>query len=162
MSNKRNIYVASSWRNTEQPAVVSMLRRHGHDVYDFRNPDGNPNGFSFQKVADAMKKEHEEAGRRPWDWDHLESEAEDLIRVLSHPMSRKGFATDMEALDAADTVVLVLPCERDAHLELGYAAGQGKQTHVLLDNPCKASLMYGMVDFLHEGLGSLMYVIGEA
>lgn len=31
-------YVASSWRNIEQPGVVAMLRHSGHEVYDFRNP----------------------------------------------------------------------------------------------------------------------------
>lgn len=32
------IYVASSWRNTYYPSVVSALREAGHDIYDFRNP----------------------------------------------------------------------------------------------------------------------------
>ena len=32
------IYVASSWRNAQQPAVVARLREAGHEVYDFRNP----------------------------------------------------------------------------------------------------------------------------
>ena len=33
-----HIYVASSWRNTYYPEVVTALREAGHDVYDFRNP----------------------------------------------------------------------------------------------------------------------------
>lgn len=36
------IYVASSWRNTYYPSVVSALRDAGHDVYDFRNPPVHP------------------------------------------------------------------------------------------------------------------------
>lgn len=32
----RRIYVASSWRNLVQPGVVTILRRLGHEVYDFR------------------------------------------------------------------------------------------------------------------------------
>ena len=34
------IYVASSWRNPHQPAIVEELRVAGHEVYDFRNPPG--------------------------------------------------------------------------------------------------------------------------
>lgn len=33
---KRNIYVASSWRNDYQSSVVEMLRALGHSVYDFK------------------------------------------------------------------------------------------------------------------------------
>jgi hypothetical protein len=32
------VYVASSWRNGQQPAVVAALRAAGHEVYDFREP----------------------------------------------------------------------------------------------------------------------------
>jgi hypothetical protein len=31
------IYVASSWRNEYQPHVVTLLKAHGMDVYDFRD-----------------------------------------------------------------------------------------------------------------------------
>ncbi len=36
------LYVASSWRNKEQPVVVEMLRQAGHEVYDFRAPHLGP------------------------------------------------------------------------------------------------------------------------
>ena len=39
-----NIYVASSWRNAMQPAIVAALRRWGHEVYDFKNPAPNSIG----------------------------------------------------------------------------------------------------------------------
>ena len=34
----KKVYVASSWRNPIQPAIVALLRGHALDVYDFRNP----------------------------------------------------------------------------------------------------------------------------
>ena len=47
----RKIYLASSWRNTDQPTAVAALRMAGHDVYDFRNPpDGIPNGFRWSEI----------------------------------------------------------------------------------------------------------------
>lgn len=34
------VYVASSWQNEYQQLIVSFLRRKGHEVYDFMNPEG--------------------------------------------------------------------------------------------------------------------------
>ena len=39
------IYMASSWRNADQPRVLRMIRELGHDVYDFRNPAPGNEGF---------------------------------------------------------------------------------------------------------------------
>ena len=39
------IYLASSWKNTDQPDLVEALRNAGHDVYDFRNPTPDDAGF---------------------------------------------------------------------------------------------------------------------
>jgi len=32
----QRMYVASSWRNAQQPEVVGKLRAHGFEVYDFK------------------------------------------------------------------------------------------------------------------------------
>lgn len=65
--------------------------------------------------------------------------------MLTHPVARAGFGKDMHALQAADATVLVLPCGRSAHLELGYATGSGQRTIVLLDQPMsEPELMYLM------------------
>jgi len=45
------VYVASSWRNEKQPAVVKALREAGHEVYDFRSPTPGNTGFSWRKVC---------------------------------------------------------------------------------------------------------------
>ena len=44
------IYLASSWRNAEQPELVALLRGAGHDVYDFRNPPGK-SGFQWGEIS---------------------------------------------------------------------------------------------------------------
>lgn len=153
--NPRLVYVASSWRNyTRHAEVVRALEDFGHSVYDFRNP---PSGtaFSFHELADAMEREKTYSF-----WNHEVSDSTDFRDIINHPMCKDGFNSDMQALMNAEVVVLVLPCERDAHLELGYAVGAGKETHILLDNPCKASLMYRMVDHLHSSLDDLKYSIG--
>jgi hypothetical protein len=124
-----NVYVASSWRNTRQPEVVAALRRAGHSVYDFRNPGEGEHGFAWARVDPAWQQ-----------W--TPSQFRDALR---HPVARRGFALDMRALAAADVTVLVLPCGRSAHLELGYAAAAGQRTFVLCDSTLdEPDLMYGM------------------
>jgi hypothetical protein len=44
------IYLASSWRNPHQPMLVDLLRKDGHEVYDFRNPP-NLNGFAWPQIG---------------------------------------------------------------------------------------------------------------
>jgi len=123
------IYVASSWRNeTRQQAVVRLLRDLGHHVYDFRNPAPGDTGFGWQQCATK---------------DELRDPRAFRDRVLVHPVARAGFNKDMGALVTAQATVLVLPCGRSAHLELGYAAGDGQRTVVLLDDPMsEPELMY--------------------
>lgn len=50
------IYVASSWRNLLQPAVVHVLRRCGHDVYDFKHPPTST-GLSAARAVALHRKE---------------------------------------------------------------------------------------------------------
>ena len=50
VSRLRRIYLASSWRNMQQPALVAWLRDIGHEVYDFRNPGPGDNGFSWKSI----------------------------------------------------------------------------------------------------------------
>ena len=123
------VYVASSWRNEHQPGVVERLRRDGHDVYDFRNPTEGDGGFHWSEIDTAWQT-----------WT-----PEQYIEGLRHPVAQRGFLTDMTALKWADIVVLVLPCGRSAHLELGYAVGAGKRTIVLLSDgePELMNLMVG-------------------
>lgn len=136
------IYVASSWRNGRQPEIVKGLREQGHDVYDFKNP---PNGSGFG-------------------WSQTGATAEELKdprafrdRVLQHPIAQAGFKSDMGALAGADCTVLVLPCGRSAHLELGWAAGAGQRTIVLLDDPMsEPELMYLMNTSLVASLEELL------
>ncbi len=125
------IYVASSWRNNYQPAVVELLRAAGYEVYDFRHPADGNDGFHWSEIDPAWK------GWTP----------ERFRECLEHPVARKGFAYDMEALMACDACVLVMPCGRSAHLELGWAVGAGKKTCVLLEDG-EPELMYRMVDKL--------------
>lgn len=125
------IYVASSWRNDSQPAIVEALRSAGHDVYDFRHPEPGNDGFRWSDI---------DPGWRDWaPWQYSQA--------LKHPIAKRGFALDMNALKACDACVYVLPCGRSASLELGYAVGAGKYTAAILADG-EPELMLAMVDLV--------------
>ena len=121
------VYVASSWRNPHQPAAVRYLRSNGFEVYDFRAPSSG-GAFRWSDI---------DPGWEGW------SPAR-YREALGHPLAETGFASDMGALAASDAVVLVQPCGRSSHLELGWAVGAGKLGIVLLDEAIEPELMVKM------------------
>jgi len=123
----RRIYVASSWRNREQPDAVQSFRELGHEVYDFRNPRPGDDGFHWSEI----------------DPDWLAWRPAPFRDALAHPIARSGFASDFDAMRWADTFVLILPCGRSAHLEAGWAIGAGKPTCIVLhEEKFEPELMY--------------------
>lgn len=132
------IYVASSWRNELQPAVVALLRAAGFSVYDFKNPSEGNGGFHWSEIDPHWKE-----------WS-----AQQFIKGLEHPIAEDGYGRDYTAMAAADACVLVLPCGRSAHLEAGWFAGKGKPVHVLLSDG-EPELMYKMATKLHTSIGVL-------
>lgn len=143
------VYVASSWRNQIQPAIVRLCRTMGHEVYDFREPTAGNHGFSWHEIDPSIP-------RGPAD---LILPAEQIRSMLDHPASRDGFALDMGALEWCEACVLVLPCGRSAHLEAGWAVGAGKLTVGLLADG-EPDLMWKMLDHLITAPAELFDVLG--
>jgi nucleoside 2-deoxyribosyltransferase len=132
------IYVASSWRNQRITEVVRLLRLSKFSVYDFREEDSNGAAFNWRDI---------DPNWQSWT-------PEQYRQNLTHPAAQRGFKRDMAELTAADGVLLVLPCNRSAHLELGYAIGKVKPTAVLLDG--------GEPELMYKAVGRLCISIGEA
>ena len=141
-------YVATSWRNPMQAEVVRALRYDGHRVYDFKNPVPGDHGFSWRGVTDVP--------REKWTAEHFSRE------VLDHPSAARGFGLDMDALEACSACVLVLPCGRSAHLELGYAVGRGKLTIVYMPKLEEPELMYRMCDYVETTLDGVRLQLSRA
>lgn len=174
----RYVYVASSWRNPMHTAVCASLRASNIPHYDFKNPEGGT-GFSWKEV-----KKH-----KPWsdptsdplgdvsamvaamgrrggiahspvpkgsDWEPLA----DYFDMVRHPRAVEGFEADFAAMDKADTFVMVLPCGKSAHLELGWAIGVGLRTAILAEDPIEPELMYRMVDYISPNLFDLLGWLG--
>jgi hypothetical protein len=132
------VYVASSWRTPLQ-----IIRAAGIDCYDFKNPEGST-GFSWSEI----------------DPDWMNWTAEQYVAALEHPAAIRGYKSDMDAMIRADTFVLVLPCGRSAHLELGWAAGQGKRTAIFTQDGQEPELMAKMCDLITPSTMDLLSWLG--
>ena len=139
--HKRRIYLASSWRNTNQPAAVKMLREAGHEVYDFRHPSSGNNGFAWSDI----------------DPEWLCWTPERFVEKLGNPIAKSGFRLDKQGLDWCDTCVLLLSCGRSAHLEAGYAIGRGRPVLVVLnEEKFEPELMYLLADKVVPSLDDML------
>lgn len=139
------IYLASSWRNPLQPEAVAILRDAGHEVYDFRNPTPENAGFSWETIDNSWPDTPEK-----------------YIKALYSEVARTGYGLDKAALDWCDTCVLLLPCNRSAHLEAGYAIGQGKKVLIVLDRAhFEPELMYLMADIIVPGLSGMLPALSD-
>ena len=137
-----SIYLASSWRNEEQPFYVAALRKDGHEVYDFRTQNA---AFGWEQLDSKYQN-----------WS-----ADEYIAALSHPLAEVGFENDFSAMVRADTGVLLLPCGRSAHLELGWMAGQGKRTVIVTKDGEEPELMAKMADHVCVGMVELLKVLHD-
>jgi len=126
------VYVASSWRNPFQQKVVKKLRELGHEVYDFKNPQGNGvnTGFHWSEI---------DPNWEAW-------QPNEYVEHLKHPIADRGFKSDFDAMKWADCCVMVLPCGRSANTEAGWMKGSGKEVHVFMPISQEPELMYKIYD----------------
>ena len=144
MTKPAYVYLASSWRNPMQPAVSAVLTYAGIDHYDFRNPAPGVTGFAWSEIDPNWQQ-----------WT-----AEQYVTALEHPIAVEGYRRDFDAMQRADTFVLVLPCGRSAHLELGWAVGAGKRTAILTHDGEEPELMAKMVDHIATSVHDLLGWLG--
>lgn len=119
------IYVASSWRNLLQPGIVASLRSLGYEVYDFRNPGKEQTGFNWREIDPNWSN-----------WNQYE-----WRKALNHPVARRGYESDYNALINCDAVVMVLPCGKSAHMEAAFMAAKGKPVLTLALDKTEPELM---------------------
>ena len=112
------LYIASSWRLEKGLLqLAKSLRSHHHEVDCFCDPSSGRYVFHWSEFSGpGVTKEEAERLRFKYD-------AKSFID--DHRVQR-AFDEDKAWLDWAEGVVLVVPSGRSAHLEAGYAVGQGK------------------------------------
>ncbi|MCI0558281.1 MAG: hypothetical protein MN733_07275 [Nitrososphaera sp.] len=134
------LYIASSWKNEPQCiALANALSSRGHQVDCFCDPRRSSYSFHWRELF-------EEGKRRGMKYD--------AISFLSDSRVQRAFLNDKRWLDWSEGVVLLVPSGRSAHLEAGYAVGQGKHLWVHGSFPKgEFDVMYGFAHklfHLHE------------
>lgn len=131
------LYIASSWKNAEWlKKLAETLKSHDHEVDLFCD---------------------DSSGRYVFHWSQFVEKEEDLAdydakSFLDDPRVLRAFREDKGWLDWAEGVVLCVPSGRSAHLEAGYAAGQGKPVWVYGQFPKgEFDVMYGFAQGLYRG-----------
>lgn len=130
------IYVSSSWSNPFQQSFVEELRNRGHEVYDFRCPNGREEKSVWESVG--ISKD----GILP----------SDFKEVLQDGYVRQRFDEHKEAMLSSDVCVLLLPCNKSSHIEAGIMKASGKTVLVYnyAEEQMTPELMYLFFDGIYE------------
>ena len=127
--------MASSWKNQQSVLLLTQfLRDKGHEVDCFCDTSLGRFVFHWSEFFGPVTEE--EAEKRKYEWN--------AQTFLLQEKTQRAFAEDKKWLDWSEGVVLVLPAGRSAHLEAGYAVGQGKPVWAYGEFPAgEFDVMYG-------------------
>lgn len=130
------IYLIGSLRNEKIPEIAIKIRNAGFDVFD--------DWYAPGPEADDYWKNYEQVRGRNY------------LEALEGHAAKNIFAFDKKHLDAADAAVLILPCGKSGHLELGYTIGRGKPGFILLNEPDRWDVMYQFATGMFAELDTLI------
>lgn len=130
-----SIYVIGSLRNEAIPEVANSLRNIGLEVFD--------EWYSAGPEADDFWRKHQKGKGLTYK------------QALAGKAATNVFEFDKKNLDASDAALLVLPAGKSGHLELGYMAGCGKPSFILLDETPKLDEKWYWIAGIVEGEGSI-------
>jgi hypothetical protein len=130
------LYLIGSLRNPEIPRIASELRGVGVDVFD--------DWYAAGPHADDSWRDYEKGKGNTYS------------QALQGYAAKHVFAFDKHHLNRVDGAILCLPAGRSGHLELGYSAGLGKQTYILLDDPERWDVMYQFADRVFHTEGEML------
>jgi nucleoside 2-deoxyribosyltransferase len=127
MTSSRKIYLAGSWKNAETILrLQDLLISEGHKVDCFASTNTGRTSFNWAELTQALgAKTREDA--------EIILKDMDAIDLLAFARVQKAFAEDKKWLDWCNIVILILPSGKSAHLEAGYAKGQGKEMIIFGD-----------------------------
>lgn len=134
------IYLASSWKNKEiVDFIASELRGQGHEVDNFSDSSN---------------------GRFVFDWRELKLNNINAKTFLNDKRTQRAFQEDKKMIEWADAIVMIMPCGRSSHLEMGYAIGKGKRSIIYYPHgfvPGEFETMYGFADLITDSLTDVLF-----
>jgi nucleoside 2-deoxyribosyltransferase len=107
------IYIIGALKNPKIPEFANTLTEAGFEAF----------GDWFAPGPDADVHLLDYAKRRGWSYK----------QALQSYAARHVFEFDIHHLDEADIAVMLAPCGKSGHLELGYQIGRGKPGFILFD-----------------------------
>ncbi len=134
----RKVYVVGALKNPIVPILAATLR----DVLGW-------------EVFDDWHAAHPQADN---EWQNYErSRGRTYEQALLAPAAQNVFQFDKLHLNESTHGLLVLPAGRSGHLELGYLAGNGATTAILLDGDYdRWDVMYGFADLVTRDIGEVI------
>ena len=139
-----SVYLIGSLRNPQVPCIARALRLYDYDVFD--------DWYAAGPEADDHWQRYEQ-GR-----------GHSFAEALQGYAAGHVYAYDRAHLNRCDMGVLLMPAGKSAHLELGFMAGLGKRTFILLDKePERYDVMYKFASGgVHTNTFSLIDAMREA
>lgn len=132
------VYLIGSLRNELVPKIAGELRAGlpRAEIFD--------DWYAAGPEADDYWKAYEKA------------RGHDYPTALAGYAAQHVFNFDRHHLDTSDAAILVLPAGRSGHLELGYMAGKGRRSYILLDGSYseedRFDVMYNFADVVTDDL----------
>ena len=125
------IYTATSWKMKNVVLELAKeLRSQEHEVDCFCDDSQGRFIFKWTEIAEEVNKFN-------------------AIDFLKDGRTQRAFHEDKKWLNWADICILILPSGKSAHLEAGYAVGQGKKLYIIGEFPKgEFDVMYGFADKL--------------
>lgn len=139
-TTKARVYIVGSLRNPKVADVAERLRKEGHYVFDSWLAAGPKADDYWQAHEKNRGLTFEEALR-----DHAAQNVKDF---------------DARNMLNCDCLVLMMPCGKSGHTELGWAIGKGKRGFVLLDGePDRWDVMYAFTEKVCTSIEQLIEVL---
>lgn len=115
---KYQYFIASRWRNKKTVLeLTEKIRKKGKTVYCFIEGDGTD-----YELKDTEQRHTPEEFMKKF---------ENIPDWINDPKVKEIFEVDMKALRDSETLILLLPAGKSAHLEAGAAYGMGKKCIVI-------------------------------
>jgi len=141
MNRPFKLYLIGSLRNPEVINITVKLQEQGIDVFS--------DWFAASENADDSWRDYEKARGYTY------------LEALKRPAARNVFEFDKRHLEASDGALLIYPAGRSGHLELGWMAGKGKWTGILIDDPERWDVMLSFSDLVTDNLEEVISIIKE-
>ena len=121
---KYHYFIASRWRNRDNVRLLSKkLREKDFSVYCFIDEE--------QSLNDPNEDQEEEMKK-----------FETIVNWRTNPTVKAMFDHDMNALRDSETLIMLLPAGKSAHLEAGAAYGMGKKCIIVGEQKETESLYF--------------------